>query len=159
MQYVTSEPLAYICSSDCPRLPHTFQLGLHQGWNFAAHLLMKLCVYSCTSHYDAPYLLCVMCAGNRPGSAAAQAGSCSTSIMTTSTMRRLGLDSPGPSIAQASLAPPSQEAFQPVRAVPHDSCPATNHHGDAHDVDTTMQFCAVVVSCADGSFCRNRREE
>ena len=34
-------------------------------------------------------------AGMRPGSAAAQAASCTTSIMTTSTMRRLGLDSPG----------------------------------------------------------------
>lgn len=43
--------------------------------------------------------------GGRPGSAAAQAASCNTSIMTTSTMRRLGLDSPGPSIEQACLSP------------------------------------------------------
>ena len=40
-------------------------------------------------------------AGMRPGSAAAQAASCNTSIMTTSTMRRLGLDSPGVSIDKA----------------------------------------------------------
>ena len=40
-------------------------------------------------------------AGLRPGSAAAQAASCNTSIMTTSTMRRLGLDSPGVSTDKA----------------------------------------------------------
>lgn len=40
-------------------------------------------------------------AGMRPGSAAAQAASCNTSIMTTSTMRRLGLDSPGVSTDKA----------------------------------------------------------
>ena len=40
-------------------------------------------------------------AGMRLGSAAAQAASCNTSIMTTSTMRRLGLDSPGASIDKA----------------------------------------------------------
>lgn len=78
---------------------------------------IQVCALYLPSHEGAlePFTNAPMRTGVQPGSAAAAAAarapSANTSVMTTSTMRRLGLDSPGRSIEQARRSPLTRHSF------------------------------------------------